>query len=191
MVTLAPVHTLPKTKRRAMINKLLVVSLLCVSAIWAAPVFTPESQPIDMNDPHLGQKVLIIPNSQWLVYFEDLYFTVSDRDFNDYAMYVRFDSVGDLGFIWKIGGVAAHFHIPFWQKVGNELVIGLWDVTSGEKWYTGPANRNRDGTPHAWVIGWGGNGGSPPVDPVPEPASMGLMGLGLAAIVTIKKKLIN
>lgn len=164
---------------------------LCV----AVPILNPDSIPICVGDPHVGQAVYAIPDSVWLVGFNDnpdiagqipgLVNAVNDWDYNDLLSLVRFSGDGENLFFQNLGmiaayddrvcvygfclgrGLAASWVIPG-SYTGQLLPMQGYVLTTGDHW-------DAPGV-HYWVSEISG----PPK--VPEPLASLLLGSGLLLV---------
>jgi hypothetical protein len=114
-----------------------------------------------------------------------------DFDFNDGHGTLQFFLTGTAEWLGSNAGhtnefIVAGQHInaatpgpvTFAYTPDVELIIQFRDLTTGTTYFSGPASRNPDGAPHVWTE----------QNPVPEPTSLVLVGLGLLGLSRLKKK---
>lgn len=151
-----------------------------------------------------------------IVRFEDLDATrtgkcmsglAGDCDFFDINVRIVRNHITGRVTIEHIGDSSAYFNNVGWINGGplvNQNTVGpqeipvapgfageliLQDINGvGNTWFTGDASRNADGTKHAIVTSLTMFWDTPPQAPVPEPATYGMMGLGLVSLGIIARR---
>jgi len=173
-------------------RRILLLFTLSFTLLFAGPVLSPDSVPLDIHDPGLGVPMMAIPGSVWEVWFNDNWKNDhpgyhGDFDFNDLVLEISFGPFA-TGWARFLGSTSADFNVGWvntaflWEfngspqafayTPGTEVIVRMDDWTTGHHYFSGLAEANPDGVVHAWTE----RTDSPA--PVPEPGNSLLVLIG-------------
>lgn len=182
-----------KKSVRGLLFALTLSTLAVGSSLTCPPVLSPDGVSVDPNCPGIGAQVFALPNTSWVLDFNDNK-NKGDYDFNDLMAVVAFNATGNQAIVTWAGSASGMNNALYYgfteiftdmnhaapvtitTSPNLEVVFGLFVPDSPSQFYfDGPAIRNPDHQAHAYVA-----------QLTPEPSTWGAILMGLAGVLLCK-----